>query len=59
MDVFVTIKYRLTSVCSAGDFGPGEPFETLDDLVMGLISDEGIAGLAEDDGEVVAIRETK
>jgi hypothetical protein len=41
MDVFVTIQYRLTSVCSAGDFGPGEPVETLDTLVRNLIEEEG------------------
>jgi hypothetical protein len=59
VSVFVTVKYRLDNICDQEDIGPGEPFETLDDLVRNLISDEGIAGLATDEGEVVSIREAK
>ena len=59
VSVFVTVKYRLDNICNPDDFGPGEPFETLDTLVRNLIEEEGIIGLTDDQGEVVAIKEAK
>jgi hypothetical protein len=60
MDVFVTLKYKLRDVCEQpGDFGPDEPFETLEELVRDLIAEEGILGLAEDQAEIVNVQEAK
>jgi hypothetical protein len=59
MNAVVTMKFLIRDVCEPSSFGPGEPFANLEDLVKDLIAQEGIAGLAEDDGEVVSIRETK
>jgi hypothetical protein len=60
MDAYCTIRFRLNNICSPDDFGPGEPHETLDDLVRNLIEEEGgIIGLTDDQGEVVAIKEAR
>lgn len=60
VSVFVTVKYRLDKVCEPTDFGPEEPFKTLDALVRNLIEEEGgVLGLVEDQGEVVSIREAR
>lgn len=59
MNVLVTMKFLIRDVCSEGDFGPGELHETLTDLVRDLIESEGIAGIAEDPGEILAIKEAR
>jgi hypothetical protein len=55
LDAIVTMKFLIRSVCNEGDFGPGEPHETLDELVRDLISEETIGGLADDSGTVISV----
>ena len=59
MDALVVVKFLIRDVCSEADFGPGELHESLDSLVRDLIQEEGILGVAEDEHEVVSIREAK
>jgi hypothetical protein len=59
MNVLVTMKFLIRDCCSEGDFGPGELHETLDSLVRDLIESEGITGIAEDQGEILAIKEVR
>ena len=53
------MKFLIRDCCSEGDFGPGEPHETLDSLVRDLIQEEGILGVADDEHEVVSVREAR
>jgi hypothetical protein len=53
------MKFLIRDICSEGDFGPGELHETLDSLVRDLIESEGVFGIAEDQGEISAIREAR
>jgi hypothetical protein len=50
------MKFLIRDVCNPGDFSPGEPHETLDELVRDLISEETIGGLADDSGEIVSVQ---
>ncbi len=59
MNAVVTMKFLIRDVCKPSDFGPGEPHETLDSLVRDLIESEGVFGIAEDQGEIIAIREAR
>jgi hypothetical protein len=54
MDAYCTIRFRLNDVVE--DLAPGE---TLEDIVRDLIASEGILGLTDDQGEIVAIREAR
>jgi hypothetical protein len=54
MDAYCTIRFRLNNIIE--DLAPGE---TLEDIVRDLVESEGILGLAEDQGEIVNIREAR
>jgi len=45
MDTFVTIRFRLNNIWEPTEFGPDQPFETLEELVRHMIEVESVAVL--------------
>jgi len=53
MDAIITVKFKLLNLCNPEDLKTtGMTFE---EMVRGLILEEGIFGLAEDDSDILSI----